>query len=72
MASQKHKKTHTGDDLPSTAATNRFSGRVAIFVTGGASGVPVARLGMPVPGSGSLQLPAEHMYKGNLTSYMNA
>ena len=38
MASPEHKKTRTGDNLPSTAATNRFSGRVAI-VTGGASGI---------------------------------
>ena len=37
MASPEPKKRRTGDDLPSTAATNRFSGKVAI-VTGGASG----------------------------------
>jgi len=37
MASPEQKKTRTGDNLPSTAAANRFSGRVAI-VTGGASG----------------------------------
>ena len=37
MTSPEPKKRRTGDDLPSTAATNRFSGKVAI-VTGGASG----------------------------------
>ena len=37
MTSPEPKKRRTGDDLLSTAATNRFSGKVAI-VTGGASG----------------------------------
>ena len=35
--SPEQKKSRTAADLPSTAATNRFAGRIAI-VTGGASG----------------------------------